>query len=353
MKPDPMKRVRAALYVLAGFALAMAFWMFRVGPQVDVIIDPGTRASQVGQILHEKGVVKSPLLFKILARLTRLDRRLKPGTYHLRANMSSVEAIWRLYRGGADYVAVSIPEGWRATQIAQRLEDQGVCSADEFTEVVMNRHWEGFLFPTTYFIGPNTPAAKVAEIMHEEFIRQAGAKLVNIPPPLLTPERVVTLASIVEREAVKPEERPMIARVYLNRLEKHWPLEADPTVQYAMGYWKKILMYKDLEFSSPYNTYRNPGLPPGPICSPSLSSILAVLAPAKTDALYFVADLTGGHTFAANYRQHLKNKEKFKAGVKEFRRELRKKEAAERRKRRQEAEEAEDSAEPEEPTARP
>lgn len=311
-----MSGLRWKIAVPVAVILGLSFWLFRVGPDVEVVIPRGTPASEVGNLLARNGVVSSPLLFKAFAKLSRLDRSLKPGTYQLRRRMSSIEALWHIHRGGLDHVTVTIPEGWRAAQIAARLEDLGVASGDEFMDVVMDRRWEGYLYPTTYFLSLDMPAAKVAELMREEFLRQAGPLLQRPLPPLLTPEAVVTLASIVEREAVRPEEKPLIARVYLNRLEKHWPLEADPTVQYALGYWKKGLIYKDLEVNSPYNTYRHAGLPPGPICSPSSGSVAAVFEPAVSDALYFVADAAGGHTFHKNFADHLKAKQKMKAELK-------------------------------------
>jgi len=161
---------------------------------------------------------------------------------------------------------------------------------------------------------------KVAEIMRQEFLLQAGPALQGKLHPLLTPEKAVILASIVEREAVLAEEKPLIARVYLNRLEKRWPLEADPTVQFAMGYWKKRLIYKDLEFPSDYNTYKHRGLPPGPICSPGLGSIMGVVQPAVSEAMYFVADNTGGHTFAKTFQEHQKAKDKMQAERRVWRR---------------------------------
>lgn len=318
-----MSRLKVLILILAATGLGLSFWLFQVGAEVEITISRGTPASEVGTILAQKGVLRSPFLFKALARLTGLERSLKPGSYQLRKNMSSLEALWRIHRGGLDFIRVVIPEGWRATQIAARLEDLGVTVGDEFMDFVMENNLEGYLFPTTYFMSANMPAAKVAQIMRGEFLAQVGPLLVGKMHPLLTPESVVTLASVVEREAALAEERPTIARVYLNRLERHWSLEADPTVQYALGYWKKNLRYRDLDVPSPYNTYRNRGLPPGPICSPGLDSIRAVLNPEDTNALYFVADTKGGHVFTSTHREHLKAKKKMKEELRRWKRQKR------------------------------
>jgi UPF0755 protein len=308
-----MKRVQMLLALLAGVLIGLSLWVFQTGESVEVLIPPGSNATSVGYLLAKERVIKSPRLFKVLAKLSRLDRSLKPGTYPLRRRMSSLEALWRLQKGGYDFVRVTIPEGWRATQIAARLDVLGVTESDAFMDVVMEQGLEGYLYPTTYFLSLGMPPESVARVMKDEFERRIGPILQRPMPPLLNPHRVMTMASIVEREAVLPQERPLIARVYLNRLQKHWPLEADPTVQYALGYWKKNLRYRDLEVDSPYNTYRYPGIPPGPICSPSAHSVEAVLDPVESEAMYFVADNTGGHTFHRTFAEHVKSKNKAKA----------------------------------------
>lgn len=315
------------LWLIGALILVLSFWLFRAGPEVVVEIPTGAGGSEVAQLLKESGVLRTAFLFKALAALTRLDRNIKPGIYHLRQDISSPEILWRLYWGGkVQFIKFTVPEGWRATQMAERLEALEITSEREFLRYVKDRKLEGYLFPTTYHLEKKMLAEQVAFIMHQEFqkkvlphVRAANSRL-NL-------HEIVTLASIVEREAEKSGEMPMIAAVYLNRLTKRRLLEADPTVQYSLGYWKQGLTFKDLKMVSPYNTYLFPGLPPGPICSPGLKSIFAVLNPAPIKALYFVADNRGGHTFHLTYEEHLKAKRKAKEELRRLKKEQNKKSA--------------------------
>ena len=294
-------------------ALLAAVWLLRPGAPVAVSLAPGESVHETSLLLQEKGVVPSALVFRAAAKLSGADRRIKPGAYQLRQNMFLPSLLRQLEAGGNSDVRVVIPEGFSARQIAQRLEAQGVCKADDFLRFVRAGKLEGYLFPTTYFFAPDTPADKAALRMRDEFDRRVAPEFQSAQDkPKLTLHQVVTLASIVEREAEKPEERPMIAAVYLNRMRVRMRLEADPTVQYAVGYWKKGLTRSDLQNPSPYNTYVHYGLPPGPICSPGMASIEAVLHPAQTGALYFVADATGGHVFSSTLAEHTKAKWRLK-----------------------------------------
>ncbi len=319
-----MSRLKA---YLAGFAVAacvLSFWLFRMGPAVEVRIPPGSTAREIAVLLVEQRVLATPWGFRLIGKLTRLDRELKPGNYQLREKMSSIEAFYRIYRGGLSFIRVTIPEGWRATQIAQRLGELRVCDGGAFLKLAADKKLEGYLFPTTYFLEAGMAPEKVADLMRAEFGRQTAPLWRNHPSLPMPIDRLLTLASIVEREARLQREKPLIARVYLNRLKINMPLEADPTVQYALGEWKKGLTLTDLKFVSPYNTYRNQGLPPGPICNPGVESIRAVLAPAESGAIFFVADNTGGHSFTTNIIDHLKAKFKAKAERRRKQREARK-----------------------------
>jgi UPF0755 protein len=227
----------------------------------------------------------------------------------------------QLELGGNNGVKIVIPEGFSARQIAERLEAGGVCKAEPFLRLVEGRRLEGYLFPTTYFLAPQMSEEDAIRLMRSEFERRVLPLYRSMAKEGgLTLHQTMTLASIVEREAEKPTERGMIAAVYLNRMRLRMRLEADPTIQYALGHWKKGLTGVDLKFASPYNTYLHYGLPPGPICSPGLDSVRAALSPATTDALYFVADNAGGHRFSATIEEHIKNKHSFKRAVREARR---------------------------------
>ncbi len=298
---------------LLGFALAswLMWETFRSsGPKVQVVLPSGLNARQAARLLARAGVIDSPRLFKLLLKTTGLDRQLKPGEYRLGAPMP-LSRLLRALRAGPPGIRVVIPEGFSAQQIAERLDAAAVCRRRDFLRLVKRRRLEGRLFPTTYYLDSGSAPEAVIQRMVAEFDK-------TIPPfyqasgSRLGLESALTLASIVEREARRDAERPLIAAVYLNRLRLGMRLEADPTVQYALGYWKKGLTRQDLKVASPYNTYVHRGLPPGPICNPGLNSFEAVLHPATTDALYFVADNRGGHIFSATNTQHIRAKQKIR-----------------------------------------
>ena len=298
---------------LLGFALAswLMWETFRSsGPKVQVVLPSGLNARQAARLLARAGVIDSPRLFKLLLKTTGLDRQLKPGEYRLGAPMP-LSRLLRALRAGPPGIRVVIPEGFSAQQIAERLDAAAVCRRRDFLRLVKRRRLEGRLFPTTYYLDSGSAPEAVIRRMLAEFdktippVYQASGSRMGL-------EAALALASIVEREARKDAERPLIAAVYLNRLRLGMRLEADPTVQYALGYWKKGLTRQDLKVASPYNTYVHRGLPPGPICNPGLNSFEAVLHPATTDALYFVADNRGGHIFSATNTQHIRAKQKIR-----------------------------------------
>lgn len=269
------------------------------GEPVRVEIPERLSARQTAELLGQKRVVASALLFRVLLKVSGFDRRLKPGSYTLRVHEWPPLVLRKLTLGLNDDLKITIPEGFRASQIAERLAADGVADANDFVAYARLRKLEGRLFPSTYHFPPGYGVERAAGKMTEAFDRELGAAYAAASPrPWLSLEQSLTLASIVEREAVLPQERPVIAAVYLNRLKKRMPFQADPTVQYALGFWKQGLTRDDLKAPSPYNTYLHAGLPPGPICNPGLGSFLAVLKPAETRALYFVADTKGGHIFS-------------------------------------------------------
>ena len=275
------------------------------GVPVRVTIPEGLSAHQTAQILGESRVVASVPLFRVFLKLTRFDRHLKPGNYSFHVHEWPLTVVRKLTLGLTDDLKVVIPEGWTAVQIADRLGADGIVDARDFVAYAKLRKLEGRLFPSTYHFPPGYGAERTAQRMEETFDREIRAAFDKVKPkPLITLEQALIVASIVEREAVLPQERPIIAAVYLNRLRKHMPLQADPTVQYALGHWKKGLTRDDLKVPSLYNTYMRQGLPPGPICNPGLGSFLAVLNPAATHALYFVADTKGGHIFSETNEEH-------------------------------------------------
>ncbi|MBQ3934145.1 MAG: endolytic transglycosylase MltG [Elusimicrobiaceae bacterium] len=292
------------------------YYLSHKGAPVTVEIPQGTSPQKIAEILKSKGVIKSTLVFRAWVKISGADKILRSGTFELNKEISSINAIWHLVNdSGTPTYKVTILEGWRLEEIAEELVKQGILTEKEtFLREAKRIKAEGFLFPSTYKLPKNMQPLEVLRVMYQEYEN-------NILPIInsesnntnLNEQEIITLASIVEREAVYNDERPKIAAVYLNRLKIGKRLEADPTVQYALGYneneqrhWKKGLTYSDLKFDSPYNTYKYAGLPPAPIASPSANSVKAVLNPTPDfEALYFVADNTGRHIFSTTYHQHL------------------------------------------------
>ena len=256
------------------------------GELTTVTITPGQSGAAVAKELKQKGVIRSELLFKILLRLTSSTSDLKAGKFDLRKHSSDLEVINCIKSGKCThYEKVTFLEGWRSEEIAEVLAANGITDANEFLRIVRAQNLEGYLFPSTYLFTMDMPAKKVVDEMVGQYHKKVSPLFKQFPTDL-SEQQVLTIASIVEREAVVHAERPKIAAVYLNRFRIGKRLEADPTVQYALGfnlkenrYWKKGLTYNDLKIKSPYNTYRNEGLPPGPICNPGYESIKGVLNP--------------------------------------------------------------------------
>lgn len=303
----------AAAVMLFGAALAL-----KPGAPVHVEIPEHLTARQTADLLGENRVVHSELLFRAFLKITRYDRRIKSGTYTFRIHEYPWTLIHKLTLGLSDDIKVTIPEGLRASQIAEKLAESGVIAfAADFTDLVRQKNAEGELFPSTYLFPPHFGPQRAVARMIDEYKKQIEAAYNSASPAPAVPLRsALIVASIVEREAVLKSERPIIAAVYLNRIKKRMPLQADPTVQYALGTWKQGLTKADLKAPSPYNTYLHSGLPPGPICSPGLESFKAVLAPADTKALYFVADGKGGHVFSETNSEHSQARRQYKRELK-------------------------------------
>jgi len=308
------------------------------------IIEPGTPARAIGQNLQRFGLIGDATLFEAYVRVNGLDDAIQAGTYVLDPTMTLRQIVEAIQHAEAASVTITIPEGWRLEQTADYLTQANILAEEgggavyrqqaETGELGLDMSsypfllvrpqgagLEGYLFPDTYEI-PKEGATAVDVLTRQldafaERVAPLYDEAVKTGATDLSLCAVLTLASIVEREAVVPEERPAIAGVYLNRLENGIKLDADPTVQYAIGYqpatgqwWKTPVSLEEYaSAASPYNTYLNPGLPPGPIAAPGLSSIRAVLDPAPHDYLYFVAipDGTGRHVFAETYEEHLQN----------------------------------------------
>lgn len=290
---------------------------------VRVVVPNGATFRQAADSLERAGVINSSRLFRLYARLTDRDGAgaLKAGTYELRPDARWSDVLAALSEGSALVATVTIPEGFALAEIVPLLAQQLEVPTDSVTAAVRDtallrglgipgavgggETLEGYLFPETYGFALGTPARTAVGEMVREFERRWKPEWTPRLAALgRTRHEIVTLASIVEKEARVPDERPVIAAVYHNRLADGMLLQADPTVQYARGEHVDRLLYGHLEIDSPYNTYRYPGLPPGPIASPGAASLEATLHPADVPYLFFVARPDGRHEFRRTFEEH-------------------------------------------------
>lgn len=306
------------------------------GEPIEVVITPGMRAQKIAELLEEKGLIRNAFLFSGWMKLKDEGSRFQAGAYRLTPGMTREEIVAKFDAGdivAAATVRFTIPEGFTVQQIAQRLADAGTADKTKFLDAAktsslwtgsiwtsalptngsLRNPLEGYLFPDTYEFKRGATEAEIINRMLAELDR----KLDQLPEDWqimleergLTVHQLLTIASLIEREVVIDEERPIVSSVIQNRLGKKMPLQIDATIQYLLDKQKERLLQEDLKVDSPYNTYLNAGLPPGPIATPSYKSIEAALYPDKTDYLYYVTKKDGTHThlFAVTYKQHQKN----------------------------------------------
>jgi peptidoglycan lytic transglycosylase G len=291
--------------------------------KVFVEIPHGTSRWKIAGILRHDDVIRSRLAFALFSAW-HYRKRPQAGEYLIDRPMDSREVFWKIAHGRVFVHVVTVPEGWTMFDIANELDHQGICSREDFlaaahdTSLVADlaphaTSLEGFLFPSTYEFTRHTTCHEIAERMVADFrtvwdtVDPADSAR---HPDGLTTEQVVAMASLVERETPNADERPLVAGVFYNRLTRGYPLQCDPTVQYAMqmnGEPIKDVKPADLRIDSPYNTYEHRGLPPGPIANPGEASLRAALNPADTDYLYFVANGHGGHFFSRTLAEHDRN----------------------------------------------
>jgi UPF0755 protein len=314
-------RLRAAVGALAVLSLAACSGDGGGnphGPPVRVTVPRGANLTTVSDTLVARGIVDSESGFRRYARSQDAAAKLKPGIYEFRAGDKWSLIVGKLVRGDVVKARIVVPEGWTTRQIAARVAAALGGNADSVQARLTNpasaERWgvpgptlEGYLYPATYVFPLGTSVDSAIGAM----VRRYGSAWTpemraQLRTSGLTERQAVALASIVEREAKDWRERPTIAAVYRNRLDKGMRLQADPTVQYALGQQRARLLYRDIESVSgdPYNTYTHAGLPPGPIASPSQGAIQAALAPAKADYLYFVARPNGTHVFTRTLAEH-------------------------------------------------
>jgi UPF0755 protein len=330
-----MKRLAALVLLLLVAAAAGAAWFYtRVrapyrgwsGTEQFVEIPQGAGSRTIGDRLVAGGVVRDHLTFRAALWLTGEGRRLKAGEYRFDRPMAPAEVIDKIARGDVYVVHVTFPEGLTTFDMANVFESHGFGTAASFVDAAKDttpireldpeaKTLEGYLFPDTYALPRHTDAPQLVRMMVGQFQRAWTPDLrAAAAARHLTLHQTVTLASIVEKETAQPDERPLVAAVYENRLRIGMPMQCDPTVIYALelrGTYDGNIHKQDLAIDSPYNTYRYPGLPPGPIAAPGRASLAAAVHPADADFLYFVSRNDGTHVFARTLEEHNRNVQKF------------------------------------------
>lgn len=320
-----MRSRRIYLLAAATMLFLAVWWLIRITVMplggyttVQVQIPKGSSAESIGHTLVEQGIIRSAFGFRLLARVTGKTSKLKPGVYELSSSMTPAQVLDWICRGEVTARWVTFPEGFTVYQIADRLGRKGLANKERFLELATSegstfktsfRHpgnnLEGYLFPDTYLI----PAGANEDAIIREMLKAFESKVVapysrDITKSGWSLHDIITLASLIEREARVSKDRPLISGVLRNRLKKGIRLECDATVLYSLGQHKDRVLYRDLEVDSPYNTYRNAGLPPGPIANPGLDCIRAALHPLQSDYLYYVARPDGSHIFSRTIEEH-------------------------------------------------
>jgi UPF0755 protein len=311
-----MFRADSRLALVAACVLVAACSGQPHGAATRVIIPRGASFAQAADSLARTGLIGSPRMFRLYGRVTGGDRNIKPGTYLLKHGTPWKDIVSALNGGHGLVNTITIPEGYTLSQITPILARTLKVPMDSVQAAVRDTALlarldiptptlEGYVFPDTYAFPLGTTARQAVREMVYSFERrwkpEWDSSLVDLK---INRNDLVTMASIVEREARLPEERPVIAAVYYNRLRKGMLLQADPTIQYALGHHVGRVLYKDLEIASPYNTYIHKGLPPGPVASPGVASLAAAANPANVPYLYFVASKDGHHEFRMTLEEH-------------------------------------------------
>jgi len=309
-----------ALAVVSGLFSELQYPYYGAGEdETFVNIPPGTNAAKAAELLKERGILHTKLPFRLWLRRHGLDRSLKAGEYRFSGGATPAEVAERLTRGDVYFRSVTIPEGLTAMETAGLLARGGFGDRQRLEAVLLRADWiqdldpsaqnlEGYLFPETYRFGRRDDEEAVVRAMVNQFRDRINKILKESPlPDGWTVPRIVTLASLIEKEVKDPAERPIVASVLVNRLRLNMTLGCDATIIYAMklaGTWDGNIRKSDLKVESPYNSYIHRGLPPGPICNPGESAIRAALNPDKTDYLYYVSKNDGTHQFSKDLRAH-------------------------------------------------
>ncbi|KKU92351.1 MAG: hypothetical protein UY21_C0002G0050 [Microgenomates group bacterium GW2011_GWA1_48_10] len=312
LRRSKLRKVAATIFILL-FCLVVAviWWNVSLTPLNPLdkstktfTVSRGDGVREVAKKLRDQSIIRDQVAFFLLVKKLGIEKNIQAGTFALSPSMSAGEIAAGLQVGKED-TKITIPEGWRTEQILEYLEKNSFAATQ--SAAVFARS-EGYYFPDTYLVPKQITANQIFALMRDNF----GQK-VSFP---VTREQLI-IASLVEREAKNTPDRPLVASVIYNRLQSGMALDIDATVQYAIGYthsdgwWKKELTPSDIKFKSPYNTYQNPGLPPGPICNPGLSAIQAAINPATTDYYFYLSDKSGQMHYARTLSEHNQNIQKY------------------------------------------
>jgi len=307
------------IVVIASLTIVSLIFLPKDVNEVLIDISKGESAHSIAEKLHEKKVIRSKQVFYLYVKFTNIDKTLSFGKYHFSGKLSLPDVLEILKLGKVVLRKVTIPEGLTVKKTAKILSQYGFVDQDKFISLCTDSLFvkkltgfsvptlEGFLYPETYHFPFEVSEQYIIRALVQEFFKQTR-DFDFVPNKTLDFYETLILASIVEREARFRDEQPTIASVYLNRIKYNYKLQADPTVAYALeltGKIRKKIYYRDLTIDSSYNTYKNFGLPPTPICSPAVSAIKAVLEPAETDYFFFFANGSGRHEFNQTYQQHI------------------------------------------------
>ncbi|HEY5258680.1 MAG TPA: endolytic transglycosylase MltG [Candidatus Baltobacteraceae bacterium] len=314
-----------ALAIVAGawFGDAVFYDTSHPANETTVSIVRGSTLGDVAAQLAQSGVIGNAFVFRAWAKVRRADTGVRAGEYRFPPHLTQSDVLERLLGGGAQIAKwVTIPEGFTAKQIATRLAGEGLGSAVLLERAFLRdrivvdgsrtKNLEGYLFPSTYLVAIGSSPVQIENVLTEQFFKElpsdakARAKAMGFTIP-----QIVTVASLIEREAKVDSERPIMAGVYYNRLAMGMPLEVDATIEYALPAYKTELSYADLKIDSRFNSYTHTGLPPTPIANPGRASLEAAFHPAKTPYLYYVYKGNGHHAFARTLEEHNANVAKY------------------------------------------
>ena len=322
--PKTMKRnitfIAAGVVILCGlYILIQLLTPLPVGNKnIEIEIPKGTTFRQAAEIFSKEGVINDKNLFLFVGRISRIDRKIRAGYYSIYSSMNTLDLLRVLRKGQIIEYEITVVEGDSLREIADKLAEKGIVDREDFRDLSSDADFlssyhiaaptlEGYLFPDTYKIpkgmDPEDAIGMMINRMREKYSGKLAQKAAEIG---LSEREVLTLASIIEKEAITDEERPLISAVYYNRLKKKMPLQADPTAIYGVKSSREKITAADVRRKTPYNTYMIKGLPPGPIASPGTKSIMAALYPANVPYLYFVSNNDGTHRFSVTAEEHEK-----------------------------------------------